>query len=253
MPQLPTLEQLLECGLHFGHKRSRRHPKMEPFLFSTRNDITVIDVRKTLGALEHALAAISSVAQKGGTVLFVGTKKQAIVPTRTYAEGCGQPFVVNRWLGGTLTNFSVISKMIKKYHSLKEKRESGDFQKYTKKEQLELSREIDELEILIGGIKNMAKLPDALFIIDINHDSIAVKEARRKGIPIIALCDANVNPELVTYAIPGNDDAIKSVDLILRLVSEAYNEGAALRATFTQEQKPAPAKPPTTVTQSVSL
>lgn len=236
MPQLPTLVQLLESGLHFGHRRSRRHPKMEPFLFSTKNDLCVIDVRKTLSYLETALAAITRIAEQGGTLLCVGTKKQAQAAVLKYAEETGQPYVVNRWLGGTLTNFSVISKMIKKYHSLKEKQASGELQKYTKKEQLEHTREIEELDTLIGGIQRLTALPDALFVVDANHDSTAVKEARRKKIPIIALCDANVNPELVTYPIPGNDDARKSIDLIVRLVSEAYQEGIAKRAAYKQEK-----------------
>lgn len=236
MPQLPTLVQLLEAGLHFGHRRSRRHPKMGPFLFSTKNDLSVIDVRKTLDSLKTALAAITRIAEQGGTLLCVGTKKQAHAAVRKCAEETGQPYVVNRWLGGTLTNFTVISKMIKKYHSLKGEQASGELQKYTKKEQLERAREIDELDTLIGGIQNLAALPDALFVVDVNHDNTAVKEARKKHIPIIALCDANVNPELVTYPIPGNDDARKSIDLILRLVSEAYQDGTAKRAAQKQEK-----------------
>lgn len=242
MPQLPTLEQLLECGLHFGHKRSRRHPKMEPFLFATKNDMAVIDVRKTLAHLESALAFVVKLGEEGAALLLVGTKKQASASIKSNAERIGQPYVTNRWLGGTLTNFSVISKMIKKYHSLKEKQESGEFQKYTKKEQLDISREIDELETLIGGIANMAKVPAALFIADINHDSTSEKEARRKRIPVIALCDANVNPELVDYPIPGNDDARKGLELIIRLVADAYAEGKEKRAkekTETQAPKQA--------------
>ncbi|MBI4252863.1 30S ribosomal protein S2 [Candidatus Uhrbacteria bacterium] len=255
MPQLPTLVQLLESGLHFGHRRSRRHPKMEPFLFSTKNDLSVIDVRKTLSALEAALAAIVRIAEQGGTLLCVGTKKQAQAAVKKCAEETGQPYVVNRWLGGTLTNFSVISKMIKKYHSLKGRQASGELQKYTKKEQLEQTREIDELDTLIGGIQRLTALPDALFVVDINHDSTAVKEARKKHIPIIALCDANVNPELVTFPIPGNDDARKSIDLILRLVSESYQEGAAKRAAHKLE-KSEPAQvvaAPTVLASGVTL
>lgn len=236
MPQLPTLAQLLESGLHFGHRRSRRHPKMEPFLFSTKNDLSVIDVRKTLDYLQVALAAIARIAEQGGSLLCVGTKKQAQAAVKKCAEETGQPYVVNRWLGGTLTNFSVISRMIKKYHSLKGEQVSGELQKYTKKEQLERAREIDELDTLIGGIQHLTALPDALFVVDINHDSTSVKEARKKHIPIIALCDANVNPELVTYPIPGNDDARKSIELILDLVSEAYQEGAAKLAAHKQEK-----------------
>lgn len=253
MPQLPTVEQLLASGLHFGHKRSRRHPKMEPFLFTRKNDIAIIDVRKTLQHLEKALEAVSAVAQDGGVILFVGTKRQAAARVRQYAEQCGQPFVTNRWIGGTLTNFSVISKMIKKYHSEKQKMEAGEFQKYTKKEQLDRCREIEELDTLIGGIQQLTKLPDALFIVDMNHDSTAVKEARKKMIPIIALCDANVNPELAAYPIPGNDDASKSIELVLSLVSEAYREGSVRRATQKQESEHQNTRTEETATQATSL
>lgn len=229
MAQLPTIVQLLEAGLHFGHKRSRRHPKMEPYLFGSKNDITIIDVRKSLALLQKALVYVSQLGQDGSTLLFVGTKKQAVNPIKKYAELCGQPYVANRWIGGTLTNFSIISKMIKKYHSLKEKFESGEFQKYTKKEQLDRSRETEELDFLIGGIQHLTKLPAALLIIDTNHDSTAVKEARKKNIPIVALCDANVNPEFVDYPVPGNDDAVKSINMVLELFASAYNEGKALK------------------------
>lgn len=251
MVPLPTLEQLLECGLHFGHKRSRRHPKMEPFLFTTKNDLTVIDVRKTLAHLETALAYVSKLGEEGAVLLFVGTKKQASSAVKSHAESVALPYVTNRWLGGTLTNFTVISKMIKKYHSLKEKQTSGEFQKYTKKEQLDISREIDELDVLIGGIASMTKVPTALFIVDTNHNSTAVKEARRKKIPIIALCDANVNPELVDYPIPGNDDARKGLELIIRLIADAYREGTTKRSEKKAEAELE--KQSVTVTQGATL
>ena len=210
-------------------------------------------MRKSLAYIEKALEAVSAIAKEGGTILFVGTKRQAATLVLKYAQQCGQPHVTNRWLGGTLTNFAVISKMIKKYHSEKQKMEEGEFQKYTKKEQLDRSREIDELDILIGGIQQLTKLPTALFMIDMNHDSTAVKEARKKNIPIIALCDANVNPELATHPIPGNDDAIKSIDMILKLVSEAYLEGAAQKVVQKAEQEAARSTPAEIVTQSASL
>lgn len=253
MPQLPAVEQLLEAGLHFGHKRSRRHPKMEPFLFTRKNEIAIIDVRKSLQCLEKALQYIHTLAQEGGTLLFVGTKRQAAARVKQYAEQCGQPYVTNRWIGGTLTNFAVIAKMIKKFHTEKQKMEAGEFQKYTKKEQLDRSREIEELDGLIGGIQQLTKLPNALFIIDINHDTTAVKEARKKNIPIVALCDANVNPELTLYPIPGNDDAIKSIELILKLISEAYSEGAARRSAAKAEEESKKAAESEIVTQSASL
>jgi small subunit ribosomal protein S2 len=227
MQQLPTLVKMLESGLHFGHKRSRRYPKMEPFIFTTKNDINIIDLRLTTEYLERALAQVHNLGQIGATVLFVGTKKQASPLVVKYASACNQPYVASRWIGGTLTNFAIISKMIKKYWNLTGQRDSGELEKYTKKEQLDIVREIEELEDLIGGIKNLSKLPHALFVVDIHHDATAVKEARKKGLPIIALCDTNVNPELINYPIPANDDAVKGLDLILDLVSKSYLEGAA--------------------------
>ena len=237
MPQLPTLVQLLEAGFHFGHKRSRRYPKMEPFIFTTKNDINIIDLRLSLDYLARALDQIRHLGEIGAALLFVGTKKQAVPIVKKYAGQCNQPYVTTRWIGGTLTNFSVISKMIKKYWHLVGQRDSGEFEKYTKKEQLDLSREIEELEGLIGGIKNMQKLPQALFIVDINHDSTALKEARIKGLPIIACCDTNVNPELVNFPIPGNDDAVKSIELILDLVAKSYLEGVAHKKQVLEKEE----------------
>lgn len=230
MPQLPTLVKMLESGLHFGHKRSRRYPKMEPFIFTTKNDINIIDLRKSMDYLTRALEYTQRLGEQGATLLFVGTKKQAMPLVEKYATACNQPYVTTRWVGGTLTNFAIISKMIKKYWHLTGQRDSGEFEKYTKKEQLDLSREIADLEETIGGIKHLTKLPVALFVVDISHDSTAVKEARIKGLPIVALCDTNVNPELVDYPIPANDDAVKGLDLILDLVAKSYLEGTAKKA-----------------------
>lgn len=230
MPQLPTLVKMLESGLHFGHKRSRRYPKMEPFIFTTKNDINIIDLRKSMDYLTRALEYTQRLGEQGATLLFVGTKKQAMPLVVKYATACNQPYVTTRWVGGTLTNFAIISKMIKKYWHLTGQRDSGEFEKYTKKEQLDLSREIEDLEETIGGIKHLTKLPIALFVVDISHDSTAVKEARIKGLPIVALCDTNVNPELVNYPIPANDDAVKGLDLILDLVAKSYLEGVAKKA-----------------------
>ncbi len=230
MPQLPTLVKMLESGLHFGHKRSRRYPKMEPFIFTTKNDINIIDLRKSMDYLTRALEYTQRLGEQGASLLFVGTKKQAMPLVVKYASACNQPYVTTRWVGGTLTNFAIISKMIKKYWHLTGQRDGGEFEKYTKKEQLDLSREIEDLEETIGGIKHLTKLPVALFIVDISHDSTAVKEARIKGLPIVALCDTNVNPELVDYPIPANDDAVKGLDLILDRGAKSYLEGVAKKA-----------------------
>lgn len=228
---------MLESGLHFGHKRSRRYPKMEPFIFTTKNDINIIDLRKTLDYLSGALDYVRRLGETGATLLFVGTKKQAAPLVAQYAGVCNQPYVATRWIGGTLTNFAVISKMIKKYWNLTGQRDGGEFEKYTKKEQLDLSREIEELESLIGGIKHLQKLPAALFVVDISHDSTAVKEGRKRNVPIVALCDTNVNPELVNYPIPANDDAVKGLNLILDLVSKSYCEGVARKAQAKEKEE----------------
>lgn len=238
MPQLPTLVKMLESGLHFGHKRSRRYPKMEPFIFTTKNDINIIDLRKSMDYLTRALEYVQRLGEQGATLLFVGTKKQAVPLVVKYATACNQPYVTTRWVGGTITNFAIISKMIKKYWHLTGQRDGGEFEKYTKKEQLDLSREIEDLEETIGGIKNLQKLPIALFIVDISHDSTAVKEARIKGLPIVSLCDTNVNPELVDYPIPANDDAVKGLDLILDLIAKSYLEGVA-KKTLAKEKEEA--------------
>ena len=236
MSQLPTLVQLLEAGLHFGHKRSRRYPKMEPFIFTTKNDINIIDLRQSLDYLSRALDQVKRYGETGASLLFVGTKKQAAPLVKKYATLCNQPYVTTRWIGGTLTNFAIISKMVKKYWNLTGQRDSGELEKYTKKEQLDISREIEELEDLVGGIKHLQKLPTALFIVDISADSTALKEARIKHIPIVSLCDTNVNPELVDFPIPGNDDAVKSIDLILGLVSKSYLEGAAHKKAVQEKE-----------------
>ncbi len=230
MPSLPTLVDMLKCGVHFGHKRSKRHPKMAPFIFTTKNEISIIDLQKTLECLPAALEYAAAVAQKGGVILFVGTKRQAREYIKKAAESCGMPYVNGRWLGGTLTNFSVISKMIKKYKKNKEMIETGEASKYTKKEQLDLSREIEELEEAIGGIQDMAKLPDAIFILDLKKEKTPLSEARKRGIPVIALTDTNVNPDAADYPIPANDDAVKSIEMITTLVAAAINEGRSRKA-----------------------
>jgi len=237
MAHMPTVVELLEAGFHFGHKRSRRHPKMEPFIFTSKNDINIIDLRLSVDLLAKAVEYVKKIGEDGGSILFVSTKKQATPLIEKYAQLCNQPYISNRWIGGTLTNFSVISKMINHFKDLKAKRDSGDFQKYTKKEQLVFSRKIDELDYLVGGIEKMTKLPQALFVIDVNHDNTAVKEAMKKGIPIVAICDTNVNPEKVTYPIPGNDDAVKSIDLILNLFAKSYNDGKARRDAGEETKK----------------
>ncbi len=224
--QYPTLEQLLQAGVHFGHVSSRWNPKMKPFIFATQNKIHVINLEKTLESLGRALDFVKSQAAGGGTILFVGTKRQAKEEVKKAALSCGMPYATVRWLGGTFTNFKTIQKTIRKLDKLQKLRASPDFEeKYTKKERLLLEREIEKLSNLFSGIKNLKKLPEAIFVVDVNHDEIAVSEARAMGIKVVGLVDTNSDPELVDYPIPSNDDAIKAISLMSELVAQAVNEG----------------------------
>ncbi|NBS41552.1 30S ribosomal protein S2 [bacterium] len=225
MAKLPTLEEMLKAGVHFGHRTSRWHPKMEKFIFGSRGGIHIVDLEKSLAVMPEALAFVKSVAAKGGNVLFVGTKRQAQPIVRKYAEACGMPFVTERWLGGTLTNFAQIKHTLKRLRTLKDQREKGELKKYTKKEQIILDREIVEMEHKVGGIQMLEKPPEAIFVVDIRTEKTAVDEANSTGTKVVAMCDTNVNPAGVHYVIPANDDAVKSIELITRLVSEAVKEG----------------------------
>ena len=229
MPQVPDLLTMLKSGVHFGHKLSKRHPKMEPFIFTSKNGFHIINIEETQTRLQEALAFVEKVVANGGTLLFLGTKKQAQPIIRKYAEACGMPFVVERWLGGTFTNFAAISKLTKKYRTLKEQKARGELEKYTKKEQLDFDREIQKLEKVVGGIAEMNRVPEAIFVCDIKKEKTAVREAIRKNVPIVALCDTNTNPDLVTYPIPSNDDAIKSIELMTQLIAAAVAAGQAAK------------------------
>lgn len=234
---VPTVIDMLKAGAHFGHKKSKRHPKMQEYIFTTKNDICILDLTKTIEYLEKALRFVTDTIAGGGLILFVGTKKQTASAIKTAALSCGMPYVDTRWIGGTITNYAIINKMIKKYKKLKEKQETGEFAKYTKKEQLELSREIDELEGLIGGIQTLAKLPDAVFIVDVKKEKTALKEALKKKIPVIALCDTNVNPTGIDYVIPANDDASRSTSLFITCITDAIKE-AKEKALINTEKPP---------------
>ena len=234
MFQLPTLVDMLKSGAHFGHKKSKRHPKMSPFIFTTRGEVSIIDLEKTEVLLKEALTYIERLVQRGGVILFVGTKKQGQQIVKKHAISCGMPYVTGRWLGGTLTNYAIISKMIKKYKKLMERSEAGEFVKYTKKEQLDITREIEELEDLIGGISTLSKMPDAVFLLDLKKEKTALREALKKKIPIVALCDTNTNPEEIDYPIPANDDAVKSIEMLVGLMASAVLEGKSKRAQETE-------------------
>lgn len=229
MPQIPDLLSMLKAGAHFGHKLSKRHPKMEPYIFTAKNGFHIINIEQTQTMLAGALEFVSRVVSNGGVILFIGTKKQAQPIVKRYAQECGMPYVTERWLGGTFTNFMAISKLSRKYTTIKEQRAQGGLDKYTKKEQLEFDREIEKLEKVVGGIEGMNRIPEAMFVVDVKREKTAVQEAIRKNVPIVAICDTNANPDLVTYPIPANDDAVKSIEMMTQLVAAAVMEGRERR------------------------
>jgi small subunit ribosomal protein S2 len=220
MVKTPSIEDMLKAGMHFGHRTNRWHPKMKQYIFTSKNGIYIIDLNKTQAKLAEALEFMTKLVSEGKNILFVGTKKQVAGPMKKMATEIGQPYIVGKWLGGFLTNFAVVKKSVKKYTDLLEKKESGKLEKYTKKERLEFDRVIHKLKERVGGLTSLNKLPDALFVWDIKEEETAVKEAIQKNIPIIAVCDTNVNPELANYPIPANDDATKTIALILASIKE---------------------------------
>ena len=231
-----TMKDLLECGVHFGHQTRRWNPKMKKYIFGVRKNIYIIDLQKTLRYFRNTYTIVMDAAAEGQTVLFVGTKKQARNSVRDAAIACNMPYVDNRWLGGMLTNFPTIQKSIRKLDVITEMQENGQIDLLTKKEALMLSRKKDKLESYFGGIRGMKKLPDMLFVVDAVKEHIAVLEARCLGIPVVAPLDTNCDPDLITYGIPGNDDAIRSIQLFCREMTAAINEGKALRDAPEEEQ-----------------
>lgn len=213
-------EEMTEAGLHFGHRTSRIHPKMKPFLYGVKNGVHIIDLEKTAEKLKEALNFIQEFISEGKILLLVGTKIQIRGLIREIAKDCDLPYVVERWLGGTFTNFEVIKKRIDYFKNLEKEKASGELEKYTKKERAKIDQKLEGLELKFGGIKNLEKLPDVIFVLDIKKDAGAVKEAKETGIKIVAIVDTNVNPDLVDYPIPANDDAISSVKYILDKVKE---------------------------------
>jgi small subunit ribosomal protein S2 len=225
-----TMKQLLEAGVHFGHQTRRWNPKMKRFIHGERNGIYIIDLQQTLGRIETAYTFVRDLTAEGGNVLFVGTKKQAQDPVQSYAEKCGMPYINERWLGGMLTNFETMAKRVGKMKEYQRMRASGEFEAMPKKEALLISRELEKLERNLGGIRNMEKLPEAIFVLDTKKEHIAVTEANKLGIPIIAVVDTNCDPDVIQYVIPGNDDAIRSGDLMCRVISDAVAEGRYIRS-----------------------
>lgn len=219
-----SMKQLLEAGVHFGHQTRRWNPKMERYIFTERNGIYIIDLQKTVKKVEEAYNFVRNIAENNGTVLFVGTKKQAQDSVKEEAERCGMHYINQRWLGGTLTNFETIQKRIDRLFELEKMEEEGVFEVLPKKEVILLNKEKARLEKFLGGIKNMRKLPDALFIIDPRKERIAVAEARKLGIPIVAIVDTNCDPDEIDVVIPGNDDAIRAVKLLTAKMADAVIE-----------------------------
>ncbi len=230
-----TMKQLLEAGVHFGHQTKRWNPKMKPFIFGARNGIYIIDLQKTVALARNAFRFVSDSVARGGTVLFVGTKKQAQDAVREEAKRCGMFFVTNRWLGGTLTNFKTIKTGIERLKTIEKMAADGTYERLPKKEIASLEREREKLEKNLGGIKEMNRLPAALFVIDTRKEHIVVHEANRLGIPVVAVVDTNCDPEGIDYVIPGNDDAIRSINLFTGKVAEACIEGRARHSAWVAE------------------
>ena len=234
-----TMKDLLECGVHFGHQTRKWNPKMKPYIFGARKNIYIIDLQQTLRFFRYTYNIVRDAAKDGKTILFVGTKKQAQASIEEYAKKCGMPYVNSRWLGGTLTNFNTIKKSIRKLELIEEMEESGKINLLTKKEALMLRRRKAKLENYLGGIKDMKRLPDMLFVVDAVREHIAVDEANKLGIPVVAPLDTNCDPDVIDYPIPGNDDAIRSIQLFCKEISEAIIEGKELREQEMSEEEEA--------------
>lgn len=233
-----SMKQLLEAGVHFGHQTRRWNPKMKKYIFTERNGIYIIDLQKTAKKIDEAYAKIRQVGEEGGKVLFVGTKKQAQDSVKSEAERCGMYYVNQRWLGGMLTNFSTIKSRVARLKQLEEMEKDGTFEVLPKKEVIELRKEMDKLEKNLGGIKEMKQLPDLMFVVDPRKEKIAIQEAHILGIPVVAIVDTNCDPEEVDYVIPGNDDAIRAVKLIVAKMADAIietNQGEIFEATTEEE------------------
>jgi small subunit ribosomal protein S2 len=227
MSKTPTLLELLKAGAHFGHQTSRWHPKMQEYLFGQRGGVHIIDLDKTIIELQKALSYVKTLAATGKVILFVGTKRQARQAVKTAAEKCGSPYLVERWIGGLLTNFSECQRRLKKYASFKEMFKTKEIEKYTKREQGQYKKQLERMDKYLVGLADLEAIPAALYIADLRVEKTAVTEAGRVGVPIVAVCDSNVNPTKAAYPIPANDDAVNSIKLFADLMAEAVNEGKA--------------------------
>jgi small subunit ribosomal protein S2 len=238
------MKSLLEAGVHFGHRTRRWNPKMRPFIFTERNGIHIIDLQQTMGKLEEAYNFARDTVAQGGMVLFVGTKRQAQETVQAEALRCGMPYVTQRWLGGTLTNFRTIRSRIDYMLKLEERQATGDLDKLIKKEALLLTREMNKLQTRLGGLREMKRLPKAIFVVDTHHEANAVAEATTLSIPIIAMCDTNSNPDPIAYPIPSNDDAIRAIKLLAGKIADAVIEGRNIRGVLVAEAEEAGAVVP---------
>jgi small subunit ribosomal protein S2 len=225
MAAVVTMTDLLKAGVHFGHQTRRWNPKMGRYLWGERNGIYIIDLQQTITLIDQAYTYVRDTVAKGGTILFVGTKKQAQDPIETFARACGMPFVNQRWLGGMLTNFRTIRGRVEKMLEYERMLEAGDFESMPKKEALLLRRELDKLQLNLNGLRHMEKLPSAIFVLDTPKEHIAVAEANRLKLPVVAVADSNSDPDQIDFVIPGNDDAIRSTELLSRVISDAVREG----------------------------
>jgi len=229
MPSSVSMKALLETGVHFGHRTTKWNPKMKPFIFTERNGIHIIDLQQTIVSLNYYYDMVRDLITGGGSVLFVGTKRQAQEAIAFESERCEMPYVNHRWLGGTLTNWATIRKRIETLKGLEKRRDNGEFELVSKREGLMLTRKIEKLETRLGGIRNMRKLPDILIVVDTRRESTAIKEANTLNIPVMALADTNSDPDVIDYIIPANDDAVRAVKLLLTALADAVVEGKAMR------------------------
>lgn len=225
MYKLPSLQELLEAGVHFGHQVRRGHPRMRPYIYGARDGVHVIDLTQSEKYLKEACEYVYKLGTDGGILLFVGTKKQAQPIVEESAKRLETPYMMQRWIGGFLTNFEEISKNIKKLKEFQEQKSKGELSKYTKKEQLLIERKMDKLSQDFAGVMDLSKLPDAIFVIDTVMEKVAVREANKMGIPVVAIADSNSDPTLINYLVPGNDDAIKSIKILTEAIADAYEQG----------------------------
>lgn len=223
--KIPSITEMLKAGAHFGHQTSRWHPKMAPYIFGERNGVHVINLEKTHDMLDGVLKDVKNLAAEGKTVLFITTKPQAREVVKAAAQSCDMPFLVDRWIGGLLTNFAEIKKLINKYNMLKEQQANGELERYTKKEQVRISKELEKMDVSLAGLSGLKRIPDVLFVASFQREKTAVVEAEKLAIPMIAICDTNANPVKADWVIPANDDAVKSVEMMSNLVAEAIKEG----------------------------